>query len=64
MCVNGESGGLALPVLVPLVIISQSSTFSDTFLSTDTLAGRNTRKALFRMNILSLFGSRSVTVII
>lgn len=28
--------GLVLPVLVPRVIITQSNTFSDMFLSTDT----------------------------
>lgn len=36
VCVCAENGGLVLPVLVPGVIITQSNTFSDTFLSTDT----------------------------
>ena len=52
-------GGAVLPVLVPGVIITQSDTFSDTFLGTDTSLARNIRKALLRMNTLSLFGFKS-----
>lgn len=59
MCVWKEWAWV-LPVLVPGVIITQSNTFSDTFLSTDTSLARNIRKALLRMNTLSLFVVRSV----
>lgn len=52
--------GSELPVLVPGVIITQSNTFSDTFLSIDTSLARNIRKVLLGMNTLSLFGFRSV----